>query len=387
MRFHDLTRAAVFAVFWLCALPAAGQSAMAEPGLRGELVFRADHFSQRADSQGAAVIARLNGETPAFGGHATARVALSRSWLDSRSHDQALLRELVWMRRFDHWQFSAGRLMPVHSRADGFRVLDVLTPVDWPDAFFETTEHSRLGLWSAHLEHETDKHGLSVWWSGDRRLDRFTPPGADLPDPPAKASSFGRNSLALKWNVRAANADLTALAYRGLWRQAQPVLTQLGVDWQARRVSMLGGSFDLPVGTLVLRGEAARMRYDSGSPDYGLPQAHALLGLDWLRGSVLFSPQVFSEYGTRQLGEEKRWRHSLSMLVDARMLQDRLGLRYFAVWSDQGDGRWQSLHLTWTTVSHRQWRLKIDRLSGSGGNALGVFGDRSRASLEWVVPF
>ncbi|MBT0962410.1 hypothetical protein [Denitromonas iodatirespirans] len=372
----------------MLALVLASANVLAQTNLHGELRTRVDHYASRDDNQGGALTGRLEGRTDLFGGVLAGQAELSRQWMDGHAHQTSVLRELSWTWRDERWRVSLGRLMIVRGRADGFRVLDILVPVDSPDQFHEDAEHARVGAWGSEIEYDTGNGELGLWLSADRHLDRFRPPGDDLPHRPRKASGEGMSplSVALRWSGRADAAEYTVMAYHGLWRQPLPAQV-LDAGWNAARVVMLGASFDVPVGALVLRGEAARMAYDLKGADLGLPQARALIGLDWLRGSLMLSPQVFAERNDRGDGAGPRWRYSASMLAETRLMQDRLHLRYFGIVEGEGGGRWHSAQIGWLMRNNQQWRVRVDHFDGDRTAGLGLFFKRSRASVEWVIPF
>lgn len=359
----------------------------AATGLEGELRVRGDHYLERKSATGGGVEVELKGRHRLLDGALLATLELSQSWMDGRVHERALLREASWEMRSGRWRAAFGRLMAVRGRADGFRVLDVLVPVESPAQFHDDTEHSRVGAWGAEIDHFADDSEFGMWLSADRQLDRVTPPGDDIPRAPADASDeVDPLSVGVSWRGRVSEFEFSTLAYHGLWRQPLPGVDRGGRD--AARVNLLGASFDVPVGALVIRGEAASMAYDVAASVLGLPDARALVGVDWLHGAVLISPQLFAERSkTLTRPEASRWHYSASLLVDARFMQDRLHLRYFGVFQDRGRGRWQSVHAAWQTPENHQWRFRLDTFDGDRLSELGVFSARSRVSLEWVVPF
>ncbi len=351
-----------------------------------DLRLRGDYFPERAQQGGGLAQASLR----AAGGDSTTRAALNAQWrqsrIDAQQDEDLLLREAYVAHRQESWRAVLGKQLLLWGRADGFRVLDVLVPTDVPDIFYEEPEQARRGLWAARLEWQAPDLGdgarnseLQLWFTPDRSLQRNAPAAADLPAQRERADRCGGRcgSGALRWSSQLGRVDWSVHALQGLWREtATPELPD-GAR-VAPTVTAAGASLDVPIDHVVLRGEFLQITRTRSPVPHAVPTQRALIGLDINVRGVLVSPQLFQERGRI----DSRY---ASLLVDARLQQDRLRLRLFAAQSLQQSGqRWVSGRLRWIASDAWELGLSVDEFSGAPDSSLGALNLRSRVSLDLI---
>lgn len=351
-----------------------------------DLRLRGDYLWQRAQQGGGLAQASLRVAV----GDSTTRAAMNAQWrqsrIDGQQHEDVLLREAFVSHGQGSWRIVLGKQLLLWGRADGFRVLDVLVPIDVPDTFYEEPEQANRGLWAARLEWRMPGTGdgagnseLQLWFTPDRSLQRNAPAAADLPAQRERADRCGGRcgSGALRWSSQLGRVDWSVHALHGLWREtATPALPE-GAR-MAPTVTAAGASFDVPIDRVVLRGELLRVTHTQSPVPHAVPTQRALIGLDVDARGVLISPQLFQERGRIDSSYA-------SLLVDARLRQDRLRLRLFAVQSlQQSAQRWVAGRLRWFAADAWELVLSADKFSGAPDSSLGALMHRSRLSLDLI---
>lgn len=347
-----------------------------------DLRLRADALGERSTSSGSLTEASVRADIGDTTSRAVVNVLLRRFRIDGEYDDDALLREALYSQRLGATRWVLGKQLLLWGRADGFRVLDVLVPTDVPDAFYEEPENSRRGVWAARMQRQLPgllDSELQLWFSPDRALQRNVPAAADLPALRSRADSCGGTcgSSALRWSSQFGRVDWSLHALHGLWRETA---TQPAADGTrvAPTVTAYGASFDAPIEHVVWRAEALHVARTRSLMAHSVPRDRLLLGVDVDVGGVMISPQFFAERGAVSA-------HYASLLVEARLKQDRLRLRLFGVQSlRESEHRWLSGRLRWFATDVWECALSVDRFSGAANGALGSLKDRSRVSIDLV---
>lgn len=369
--------------FLFASAPAAAYDATTPPWrLDTDLRLRGDYLWKRNTTEGALAEASVRASFGSSDSRGSIDASVRRYRLDSSNDSDVLLREALFAQHLGSSRVVLGKQLLLWGRADGFRVLDVLVPADIPDAFYEEAEDSRRGLWAARLDWQVPQPlggELQLWFTPDRSLQRHVPSGADLPALRSRASQCGGtcNTSALRWSSQWGHVDGSLHVLHGPWRETSTPPLFDGTRL-APTVDALGASFDVPINRVVLRAEALHVaRVESPIP-HAVPQDRVLVGLDVDVGGVTISPQVFMERAAVDSAYA-------SLLIDARLRQDRLRLRLFTVQSlRESEQRWLSGRLRWIASDTLEYALSLDHFSGLPTSALGALAQRSRISIDVI---
>lgn len=296
-----------------------------------------------------------------------------------------------------------GRQQIAWGRADGFRLLDSVNPLRWPDALFDDAQDARLPQWMLNWEAQAADWQWQVFAGHDRQLHASDPA---FPQFRADGDARPRTRVAAEFaggrlGRRLADLDISLYALRGpdpqpLWRPSPQGLQRL----DARR-NLLGLSGDATLGGLVLRGEWVYSENSALDAQLNPAQqrtTQALLGLDWEQGAWFISPQLYHQQQQLRDGGNPRTRADYtSLLLQHKSMQDRLQLRAFALHGFSTGERWYSLTLSYDVHDHWQWRLALDHfavdrapagaLPSAAGGLLSPFADLDRLSLEAIIRY
>jgi hypothetical protein len=191
---------------------------------------------------------------------------------------QLELREMTWTVAGDSTDWSLGRKLVTWGRADGLRLLDVVNPLDFREFVFEDFSRSKIPLWMVERRHYFGSGDLQLLVIPEYRSNRLAPLGTPFYDgfnDPARAEDlpgdapddFSRDGLegAVQLSGRWGRADVSLNYFYGHADdptvELVPSRTPLGPLVEARkawdRVHLAGGSFAVPVGNWLVRGEGA----------------------------------------------------------------------------------------------------------------------------------
>lgn len=253
-------------------------------------------------------------------------------------------------------------------RADGFRLLDSVNPLHFPDAYFEDPERARRPLWLGNWEYDGDSVSAQLFAGPDRRLHAAAP-GYGALFPALEAVSRGskeerRTAVAGVRVGRTLGAvDAAIYGYDG-WHHS-PVLTDFGVTSLRRR--FVGVSGDAPAGPIVFRAEAMTSSVYTDvvrNEPFTFSDRQWLLGMDYQHGQLFLSPQVYGDKRDPTRGEALSSRTYLSLLVRYEFAQSLARLSVFA-WSDTHcRDRWLSLRINRTWGQHVELRFAADYFNG-----------------------
>ena len=337
--------------------------------------------------------------------------------LEPTSRTELRLRELVLSRRTRDTQLELGRQQVIWGKADGFRLLDVVNPLDQREFLFEDFTDSRIPLWMVNAEVFRGDQAFQLLIIPDLAFDRVPAPGAEffplpeLLDSPVPltvrdleepaSSDPGNWELGVRWSGLVGRLDLSVNALYGWNNSPTPSrrLTPAGLEITPRpqRSRLLGASGDLPVGPAILRFEATYTRDDPrevatanglGSFDRQQVWRH-VLGLDWIRNNWLISPQWFEERvidPDPDLSEDRQ-RTFLSLLVRRAFRQDRLTFQTFYAYDFAHGDEWLSPELSYRFFGRLELTLGADLLDGDPRGVFGRFDGRDRITFETTVRF
>jgi hypothetical protein len=274
------------------------------------------------------------------------------------------LRELYLDYYTDKLDVRIGKQQIIWGKAEGVFITDIISPKDLSEFLLRDFEEIRSGVTAVKLNYHTGIHTLEGVW-----VPIFTPtimpasgsiwaPSLNFPIPPVwdystanKTFSVSNSEAFLRYSLMASAFDLELVGGTFMYddpamhlnRQVDPVTKQLQaltVRPDYHRVNMAGGSFSLPLGDLVLRGEGAYYegRYFQTtaptSPDATLQKnyLHYMAGLDYTLAGIKLSAQFIQErileYETGI--QNKEVETTMTFLAKKDFFREKLWLELFA---------------------------------------------------------
>ena len=323
--------------------------------------------------------------------------------LDNSPYTEAPIDELYVSYQGEPCTVRAGIQQVVWGRADRLQVLDVIHPMDLRESYFGDWDRKRLPLGMLNTECVGESQSLQLLLVPQTRYHRTPSPQGRFAVPAVADNLRAQNvqiqddgkpnagdpsnwSAGAQWSGRLGDADVTLNAYHG-W-QPEPVLRPIGLTYrsEAARFTMWGGSFMLPVGPVVVRGEGALRHgmtaYTSdatGQPQpLSVKQRTHLLGVDYQNEPWFFSVQYF---GQRTISDEQllapKRAQIMTVAVRRSLLQDRLRVTAYIARDLERPANYLSLEARYEINSHLLGRLSIERFSGDV-NSFGRFSQQGR---------
>jgi hypothetical protein len=236
---------------------------------------------------------RVRGEVSIEKGHAGAFVSANLVYnaiLKDRTGLQ--LREAYAYYSDDHWDLRAGRQIIVWGVADGLRLTDIISPMDYTEFLAQDYDDIRIPVGGLRVRYSREKWSLEavavpVSSFFELPTDDENPWSVGpipIADEPSKKLSNMEYGGRLSFFLSGIDFSLSALH---TWNK-QPVICN-GIG-EYRRMTMLGADVSIPVGKFVLRGELAEYLDEAQSAIdvKEVPRAastNALIGIDWYAGN------------------------------------------------------------------------------------------------------
>lgn len=341
--------------------------------------------------------------------HADVKVWAEReNELEPRTTAELTLRELTVRRESSRYALTLGRQIVVWGKADGFRLLDLVNPLDLREFVLGDQLRRRMPLWMANLQYYPDPdqqfqlllipqtyHDRLPGAGSEFDWTASLPPDADIL-PLQEPSDQPRNwSYGLRWSTTYGDWDIGLIGLHNL--TGAPVLfpsltprgrLQLRPEVVTRTV--LGANADWNVGAAVVRLELAVSpdEYRAFTSREGLPYLkkqttlRALLGIDWYVHNWLISPQLFDVEGAGSPGIAGDPDGSFASLVlEHKFYYDKLTLRLFAASALTRADYWIALKLRYQLLDHLELSAAGDWLGGDRDGFFGQFGNRDRIVL------
>jgi hypothetical protein len=307
---------------------------------------------------------RVRGEVTLSKGGAGAFVSANlvyNSILKERSGLQ--IREAYTWWGNEHWDIRAGRQIITWGVADGLRVTDIISPMDYTEFLAQDYDDIRIPVGGLRLLYMRDRWNLDVVavpvasffelpvetnnpWS-------VVPTGLPMPVEASMGTTPAQKLENMEYGARFStflNGIDFSLCALQTWNK-MPVFTsevQAGtilMTGQYRRMTMVGADVSLPVGQFVIRGEGAQYFDEAQTPATGtnIPRsgtANALLGIDWYAGndwnlSAQYSYKYIEDYNSSMSGNQHT--HMGTFRISKSLLNNTLSLQSFA-YMDLTDG-------------------------------------------------
>lgn len=317
-----------------------------------------------ADNDWMSSRSRVRGELTLSKGGAGAFISANmvyNSLLKDRSGLQ--VREAYMWCGNDRWDLRAGRQIITWGVADGLRVTDIISPMDYSEFLAQDYDDIRIPVNGLRLRYMRDRWNLEVVavpvasffelpvddanpWSVAPR-DMGVPVVMDMGAEPA--TKLENMEFGTRLSMFLSGVDFSLSALR-TWNK-MPVFstsfdgTNLVATGHYRRMTMLGADVSVPLGQFVLRGEAAQYFDEAQTPAAGtdVPRSgslNALLGIDWYAGndwnvSAQYSYKFIEDYSALMSGHEHT--HMGTLRISKSLINNTLSLQTFA-YMDLSDG-------------------------------------------------
>ena len=285
----------IFMAFLWCALPRpviAQDEDSLRVGVKGFVdTYHAVRTEQPNDWMSSRT--RVRGEVSVEKGHAGAFVSANLVYnaiLKERTDFQ--LREAYAYYSDQHWDLRAGRQIVVWGVADGLRLTDVISPMDYTEFLAQDYDDIRIPVGGLRLRYSHEK------WS----LEAVAVPVSsffELPTDTENPWSVGAIPINNEPSHKLCNMEYGArlsfylsgidFSFSALhtWNK-MPVVCNGRGDY--RRMTMLGADLSVPVDKFVIRGELAEYLDEAQSANgvKDMPRAastNGLIGIDWYAGN------------------------------------------------------------------------------------------------------
>ena len=304
--------------------------------------------------------------------------------------------------------FRIGKQIVVWGKTDGFRLLDVVNPIDYRDWTIPEWEDKLIPLWMVRAEfNPTRSSNFQVLWIPEyqpttvpypftpmsfRAIDIFQQLANDLhfdyypnlyDDANKPALTMENSSVGVKWYQQIGQLGYS-LNYMYKWTDVPHVKPQIhdGVfryNQTPDRVNLFGGSFDynfnclLGLEQLVFRGEFAYYLNDTvygaarpdWSVDYQKDRFDFVLGLDkyffvdyWV--SLQYFCQTICDWKKNDaltniaLGYVDPVENALTLFVMKDYFQEKINVEALYYWHDDGD-MWLRPRVKWEAIGSKLW--------------------------------
>ncbi len=273
---------------------------------------------------------RVRGEVTLEKGHGGAFVSANLVYnaiLKDRSGFQ--LREAYAYYSDSHWDLRAGRQIITWGVADGLRLTDIISSMDYTEFLAQDYDDIRIPVGGLRLRYSREKWGIEAVAIP---VSSFF----ELPTDDANPWSVGPLPIGDKPSHRLCNMEYGgrlsfflsgidfSLSALHTWNK-QPVFCD-GVG-QYRRMTMLGADCSVPLGQFVVRGEVAE--YLDEAQAFGRASStNALLGLDWYAGNDW---SLSAQYAHKYVSIGKHRNSGLATFrISKDLLHNTLALQSFA---------------------------------------------------------
>lgn len=295
------------------------------------------------------------------------------------------LREAYGWWSHGHWDLRAGRQIIVWGVADGLRLTDIISPMDYTEFLAQDYDDIRIPVGAMRLRYSRDKWCLEA-------VVVPVPSFFELPTDATNPWSVGPIPIETEPQHKLGNmeyggrlafflsgVDFSFSALR-TWNKMPVLCAGMGVY---RRMTMLGADISVPVGQFVIRGEAAEY-LDEAQSFMGageVPTANStnvLVGLDWYAGNDW---SLSAQYAHKYVAWDGQRNSGLATFrVSKELLNNTLTLQDFAYIDVTNGGIYNRLSADYAINDQLHTLLGYDWFHGDKGS----FAIYRRNSEVWV---
>lgn len=257
-----------------------------------------------------------------------------------------------------------GKQQVIWGKAEGVFITDVVSPKDLREFLLPDFDEIRTGITAVKLNYFKGTHSIEAVWT-----PVFTPtqmpeqgsiwaPALPFPLKPVWdysvseiKPSLGNSEVFLRYSMMGSSFDFELIGGNFFYddpsmyvtREIDPQtqqLTRLTVRPEYQRVSMGGGSFSLPLGGLVVRGEGAYYtgrHFQTNNPmvpgsKVAKDNLHYMAGLDYTFGGVRMSAQFIQEYilAYDDAVNNNEFENTMTVMARKDFFRERLWLELFS---------------------------------------------------------
>lgn len=334
---------------------------------------------------------RVRGEVTLEKGHTGAFVSANlvhNAILKDRTGFQ--LREAYAYYSDEHWDLRAGRQIIAWGVADGLRLTDIISPMDYTEFLAQDYDDIRIPVGGLRLRYSREKlsfEAVAIPVSSFFELptDAENPwsvgplPIGDEPSHRLCNMEYGGR---LSFFLSGIDFSLSALH---TWNKMPVVCGGIG---QYRRMTMLGADCSLPLGRFVVRGEVAEYLDEAqSSASMDVPRAastNALLGIDWYAGNDW---SLSAQYAHKYVASGEHRNSGLATFrISKDLLRNTLALQSFAYFDVTNGGIYNRLSADYALNDQLHATLGYDYFQADRGSFT-VYDNNSEIFLKLKYSF
>ncbi|MFC1853368.1 DUF1302 family protein [candidate division CSSED10-310 bacterium] len=295
-----------------------------------------------------------------------------RSNVTADRNCEQIIREIYLDLYLETVQVRLGKQQVVWGEAIGLRITDIVNPQDFREFILDDFIDSRIPIWMAKIDVETDFLTISALWIPDFEPARFALPGSeweftfnkpdlapdmnvDYREDDEPAQTFANSEAGLRCSIFVGGWDLSAYYFYGWddWSTVHshydPSTNTITFSSQYHQLQTYGFTFAKAVSSFVSRVEAAYtkdkyLNTAAQNATEGVVQkdfVYYLLGLDYTVSDYLFNIQFIQKriFDYEQEIYEDRLQDSLSFWAQANFINETVRPELLLLYS-ANDGAW-----------------------------------------------
>ena len=311
------------------------------------------------------------------------------SILDDRTGIQ--LQEAYFNYQNDFVEFKAGRQIVVWGVADGLRVTDLISPVDYTEFMSSDYDDMRMAVDGFRIKYPGERMNAEVVYVGEDNPWRpDLPENASFDFPNGPDAKFKNGDFGTRVSFFLSNLDFSISA---LHTHNQSPVTVAGYDPVKDSIvihgiheimTMIGGDMSMPIGEFVLRAEIAEYFGEAlgyaNSLDYARKNTfNALGGIDWYAGDnwtfmVQYLHKYIADY-SHNLAAEKN-SSEMTFRISKELLNNTLKLSLYGVFDIDNLGYYGRVSGDYAVTDQVMISLGYDHFGGKRGQLAGY--DKNR---------
>lgn len=352
---------------------------------------------------------RARGEIERTFGNSKVAISLNATYNALLPEETGIrLREAYFDHQEQHWGLRVGRQLVIWGAADGVRITDLLSPMDMSEFLTQDYDDIRMPInaFRFSLFNETMRleaivvptfEGFRLPVSTKNPWSLFPSNGSDFiwKDEGKPAFKAANIEYGGRWSVTLPGIDFS-LAALHTWNK-MPILElhpisakEVHVLPHYHRMGVLGGDCSIPLGQLVLRGEAAfnidkYFAYREGTSQHGFNTLHWLVGADWYAPnewmlSGQFSMENIFKY--EEILAQKNHSALLTLNISKKLFGSTLQLSDFTYIDLTGKGWLSRFTIDYALSDQVHLLAGYDWLGSKGESTFTLYKNNSEAWLK-----
>lgn len=273
----------------------------------------------------------------------------------------------------EHWDMRAGRQIITWGVADGLRLTDIISPMDYTEFLAQDYDDIRIPVDGLRLRYSRYKWcfeavaiPVNTFFKIPTDMDNPWSVG-NLPIEPEPKHKLKNMEYGSRLSYFLNKVDFSISALR-TWNKIPVLCNNIGVY---RRITMLGADISVPLKQFVIRSEIATY-LDEAQPTtikQGVPQAtsiNMLLGIDWYAGNDWF---FSAQYNHRYVNFDKHHNSGLATLrISKELLNNAISLQNFTYIDITNKGIYNRLSADYSLNDQLHTIVGFDSFRGSNGS-------------------